>query len=271
MSDDEYLLGCDADELHRLGFQHRVWGEATYALWRRARFGPGQRLLDIGCGPGYATLDLAHVVGADGSVVAVDESPRFLSHLTQERDRAELSQIECRQARVEDIELEPTRYDGAYCRWIFCFLQQPQQLVDRLAAAVKAGGRVAIVDYFHYRQLALAPASPALTRAVHAVFASWEQSGGNLEIGGELPLMLEQAGFTIEHVGTQIEAARPGSPHWHWPRRFFFGYIPRLIEMGLLTEDDQVAFEREWIERENTPGAFLLTPPMAEIVALRRS
>ena len=51
---NEYLLGCAPEELHRLGFQHRVWSHATHALWNRAGFGPGQRLVDLGCGPSAA-------------------------------------------------------------------------------------------------------------------------------------------------------------------------------------------------------------------------
>ncbi|MEM7166268.1 MAG: methyltransferase domain-containing protein [Planctomycetota bacterium] len=267
---NEYLLGCDTDELHRLGFQHRVWGEASHALWHRAQFAPGQQLLDVGCGPGYATIDLAHIVGEEGRIVAIDESPRFLNHLRNETERASLSQVDVREGQVESIELEPATYDGAYARWIFCFLSQPTQLIEHLAKALKPGASLAIVDYYHYRALTLAPRGPALDRAVHAVFDSWTQSGGNLEIGGVLPQLLEERGFEVEHIDTLIESARPDSLLWHWPRRFFFGYIPRLIEMGLLTEDDRQQFEDEWLQREKTPGAFLLTPPMVEIVARRR-
>jgi hypothetical protein len=37
----EYLLGTDAPERARLGFQHQVWAEPTARLWERAGFGPG--------------------------------------------------------------------------------------------------------------------------------------------------------------------------------------------------------------------------------------
>ena len=82
MSDEEaYLLGTDQQELDRLSFQHRVWAVESHQLWKHAGFAPGQRLLDLGCGPGLASIDLAHIVGRQGEVVAIDRSPRFIEHL----------------------------------------------------------------------------------------------------------------------------------------------------------------------------------------------
>lgn len=47
----------------------------------------GQTLLDVGCGPGYTTLDLAEKVGPEGRVVGVDRSRRFLRHLETQTPR----------------------------------------------------------------------------------------------------------------------------------------------------------------------------------------
>ena len=80
-SENEYVLGTHGDELGRLGLQHQLWAEYTTRAWERAGFGLGQKLLDVGCGPGYATFDLANRVGANGKVFAVDQSERFLGYL----------------------------------------------------------------------------------------------------------------------------------------------------------------------------------------------
>ena len=90
----EYVLGTNQAELERLGLQHRLWSDAAHALWRKAGIQPGSRVLDIGCGPGFATFDLAQIVGAaspnvsPGGVLAVDESQPYLDHLlAQSRSR----------------------------------------------------------------------------------------------------------------------------------------------------------------------------------------
>src|SRR5262245_18058264 len=74
MDEQEYVLGTNRDELVRLGLQHQLWARYAADAWERAGFGPGKKLLDVGCGPGYASLDLAALVGTRGHVHAIDIS-----------------------------------------------------------------------------------------------------------------------------------------------------------------------------------------------------
>src|SRR2546426_12762513 len=89
----DYVLGTHDDEIARLGLQHRVWRPRALDAWRRAGFTMGQTILDIGCGPGYATLDLAEIVGPAGRVVALDRSRRFLDVLEANRLQRGLENI----------------------------------------------------------------------------------------------------------------------------------------------------------------------------------
>jgi tRNA A58 N-methylase Trm61 len=98
---NEYVLGTDAAELQRLGFQHRVWSAPAFALWERAGVAQGKAVLDVGCGPGRAALDLARLVGPQGLVLAVDVSERFVAHLQAEAARLGLGQVETRVADTE--------------------------------------------------------------------------------------------------------------------------------------------------------------------------
>ncbi|MEQ1634790.1 MAG: SAM-dependent methyltransferase, partial [Planctomycetota bacterium] len=68
MSDREYVLGTGSDELTRLSQQHRLWSNTAHEAWLAARIAPGHRVLDVGCGPGYAAFDLASLVTARGAV-----------------------------------------------------------------------------------------------------------------------------------------------------------------------------------------------------------
>src|SRR5882762_11857841 len=77
-TDRDYVLGTHDEELARLGLQHRVWRSVVLACWQRAGITVGKRVLDLGAGPGYATVDLAEIVGPRGSVVAVERSNKFV-------------------------------------------------------------------------------------------------------------------------------------------------------------------------------------------------
>ena len=114
--ENEYLLGTDDDELRRLGFQHQVWARAAADAWDRGGFGPGHHVLDLGCGPGYATLDLARLVGATGRVTAVDVSTRFVAHLQARITALGVVNVSAAVQDVEALDLPPEHFDGAYAR-----------------------------------------------------------------------------------------------------------------------------------------------------------
>ena len=67
-SDKDYVLGTHDEEIARLGLQHKVWRERVLAFWKRAGLEPGTRVVDVGAGPGYGTLELAHTVGREGEI-----------------------------------------------------------------------------------------------------------------------------------------------------------------------------------------------------------
>ena len=265
----DYLLGSRPAELVRLGEQHVVWAEQAHHAWNRAGFTRGQVLLDLGAGPGYATFSLARIVGPEGRVIALEPAPRFHAYLESERERRELSQLEVRATTIEEVELEAGSLDGAYARWVLSFLADAEAAVAKVAAALRPGGVFAVQDYFNYDALTLAPRSPALDRVLAAVTASWQDSGGDIDVGSSLPAYFERQGLEVRELRPLIRIGRPGSQVWNWPRTFFWGFVPRLVEDEYLTRAEGEAFFREWEERERTPGAFLFTPPMVEIIGVK--
>ena len=106
-SERDYVLGTHDEEIARLGLQHRLWRPRALEAWRRAGFTAGQTILDVGCGPGYASLDLAEIVGRSGRVLAVDRSRRFLDALEAVRRERGLDQIETHEQDLDAGELPP--------------------------------------------------------------------------------------------------------------------------------------------------------------------
>ena len=264
---EPYLLGTDAEERRRLETQHRLWAEWAHDLWDRAGFGPGDRLLDLGCGPGFASVELAERVGAGGHVLAIDESARFIEALDREAGRRGLTQLTARVEQVEALRLESGFLDGAFARWLFCFLPDPAGVIERVVPGLRPGGRLVVWDYLNYSATKLHPRSPAFERVLEAVYESWRRTGGDLNVGERLPGLIARAGCRLLDLVPLARFARPGTELWQWPTGFFFSHVPRLVEAGLLTAAERRAFEAEWREREQEPGTFLSAPPMVGIIA----
>jgi SAM-dependent methyltransferase len=180
----------------RLGLQHRVWQSRVLDAWRRAGFGAGQRLADIGSGPGFAALDLAEIVGPVGHVFAIERSRRFLDVLDRERERRGLSQITTQLADL-DWDGLPAGFDGAWCRWVLAFVKQPRTVVEKIAASLEPGGVFVAHEYLNYAAWRLLPGSPDFESFVADVIAAWRDDGGEPDIGIQLPAWLEHAGFAL--------------------------------------------------------------------------
>jgi len=270
-----YVLGTGHDEFVRLGLQHRLWSAAAHQMWERAGVKPGQTVLDLGCGPGHASLDLSQIIGPTGRVIAVDESASFLKQLHDQAVARKAHQIERVLGDVQDIGTvlaeEAGQIDLAYARWVFCFLSRPEDVVRGLARLVKPGGKVAVQDYFNYeRSLTLAPRCEAFSRVISAVGASWRSRGGDTDVMGKLPGMFQKHGFEVTSIDVVQRLARPGSTMWSWPNSFWQNYVPRLVENGFLTRDDETAFHAAWTRAANDHGAFVLLPPVFELIATRQ-
>jgi ubiquinone/menaquinone biosynthesis C-methylase UbiE len=265
-----YVLGTDRDELVRLGLQHQLWSGQAAAAWERAGFGPGQRLLDVGCGPGYATFDLALRVGERGRVFAMDLSQRFVRHVRAQAESRGFQTITAKVGSVESLRGIPGGLDGAYARWVLCFVPDPAAVVASVARRLRRGGAFVIQDYVQYEAVQIAPEYEAFRKFFRAVAHSWRQHGGDPNIGAALPGLLQQHGFVVREITPLLRVARPGKPLWHWPDSFFKNYVPVLVKAGLLTPTDARLFFQEWRRRSKDPAAFFVTPPMVEIIAIKK-
>jgi len=265
----EYILGTNDAELWRLGFQHRLWARLASDAWERARFGRGQRILDVGCGPGYATLDLSELVNREGRVVAVDVSSRFVTYLSAKIAAMGVTNVEPLLGDVQTLDLEPGQFDGAWARWVLCFVEDPAAVVHAVARTLRPGGRFVVQDYYLYRALTLAPRNQIVKRIAEAVDQSVRIRGGDPDVGQRLPGMMADAGMRVESVRPILRTARPHDALWQWPRSFFRNYVPVLLEMSLITQDDADAFEQAWDASERDPNAVFYTPPMTEVIAVK--
>src|SRR5438309_3674115 len=131
MSEKDYVLGTHDEELIRLGLQHRVWRPMVLDCWQRAGITVGKRVLDLGAGPGYATVDLAEIVGPSGEVVALERSNNFVSALQETCRMRGLSNVKIHELDLMTDELPKGDYDYSWCRWVVSFVNKPAHLIEK--------------------------------------------------------------------------------------------------------------------------------------------
>ena len=117
----------------------------TATLFGRAGLSPGMHCVDLGCGGGEITLEIARLVAPGGSVTGVDMDEVKLDLARQEAVRRGLDNVEFRVQNLNDWD-EPGVYDAVNCRFVLQHLSRPIDLLRRMWAAVRPGGILTIED-----------------------------------------------------------------------------------------------------------------------------
>jgi SAM-dependent methyltransferase len=130
-----------ADQYDR--FVGRYTRELARALISAAGVRPGQRALDVGCGPGALATELAALLGQD-NVAAVDPSPTFA-----ESCRQRLPNADVRIAPGEALPFEDDSFDHALAQLVVNFMTDAPAGVGEMVRVTRSGGRVtaAVWDY----------------------------------------------------------------------------------------------------------------------------
>jgi SAM-dependent methyltransferase len=265
---DAYILGTERAELYRLGLQHQVWAEEARRGWRSAGFTAGQTLLDLGCGPGFCTQDLAYMVGERGRVIGVDLSTGFIDFATQVNRLHELP-VEFVASSFDDMTLAPDSLDGGYCRWALAWVPNPAEIIAKVVAALRPGAAFVCHEYFDWSTLQTEPHRPELAASIAAALKSFKDSEGDIDIGRRLPGLFVEQGLEIAGVRAMSKLALPGTLTWQWPSSFFAIYLPKLVEAGLLDEQTCSDALIQWQQLETTPGACFYGPQMVEVIGVK--
>ena len=145
------------------------------------------QLLDLGCGPGSLTLDLAQLCGPQSSIIGVDlEDQQF------PQDHPD--NVSFKAASAYDLPFENNSFDAVLAHAVFYHLDDPQRGLNELFRVVRPGGVVGLRDADMAGDIC-SPLTPELDLAWRIVKASFGQAGSNVYFGRQQSRALQQAGF----------------------------------------------------------------------------
>lgn len=112
----------------------------------RAGIRPGSTVADIGAGEGYYTIRLAQRVGEDGRVLAQDIVPAVRDRLAERVTRESLDNVSVKLGEPADPKLPENSFDRILLVHMYHEIEQPYEFLWRMRPALRAGGRVVVVD-----------------------------------------------------------------------------------------------------------------------------
>jgi 2-polyprenyl-3-methyl-5-hydroxy-6-metoxy-1,4-benzoquinol methylase len=247
---------------------HAPRGLADSAPHLRPLLAPGQRVLDVGCGPGSITLDMAEAVGPEGSVLGLDFSPAAIE--TARRAAAERGITNVRFEVADLFALRPGlpplrgRYDVVHAHQVLHHLADPRAAITVMAALVAPGGLLSLREV-DYSSTAWTPPSEALSTWLATLRAFMVAEGEHPDAGLILPLLAIEAGLEPEALTVTssewfyADAAARRQLAAGWAERVrASSYAESARRHALLDDAGLESLASGWIEWAQAPrGAFL--------------
>jgi SAM-dependent methyltransferase len=237
---------------------------------------PGVRVIDIGCGCGDTSIEIAGIIGERGTVLGVDVSQPMLAVARAHATQARCRNLEFRDADASEADL-PTDRDLLFSRFGVMFFSQPSAAFTHMRRSLRAGGRCVFVCWRTPRDNAWAMAPLSAARAAMGItpppadphapgpfaFADDERLHGILEESGFGDVAVQRFDTSISLGATPREAAERAlrvGPTSRFVREVGMEHLPKISDAvehafaELAAPDGRVVLEGStWIVSATNP------------------
>jgi SAM-dependent methyltransferase len=244
---DKYLLGRGKAEEIRLKRQIANLAPDSDAQFDRIGIRPGERIVDIGCGPGGVLHLLGKRVSSSGSVLGIERSPHFVEQARRFVADHGLSQVEVREGDAYDTRLPRASFDGAHMRLVLVNVPEPERIVREMVSLVRPGGWVASFEADFLAHIC-DPPLPAWTRLLDAYTAYSAAQGIDLFVGRRIHRLFRDAGVVDIRVDAVVHVYPAGHDRRTILRDFINNVRGELIDGGFIERGD---LERDLTALEN--------------------
>jgi len=220
---------------------------------------PGVVLLDVGCGPGSITLDLADLV-APATVVGVDNVPAVLAEATAAAERRGTSNVTFVEASAYALPQADASVDVVHAHQVLQHLADPAAALAEMRRVLRPGGIVAVRDA-DYGTMVHTPHDPRLDRWRDLYHEVARRNGGEADAGRHLHGWLRHAGFVdvVATSSTWTYADPEACRSWGelWAVRITAGaFADHAVDAGLATRDDLDELAAAWRTWATHPDAY---------------
>lgn len=163
-------------------YGQRFWVEAPHPIITRDRLRsvlrpePAERILELGVGTGYYTLDLAEWVGPEGTIEIFDLQQKFLDHVGERASKRGLTNINPTRGDATALPFEDNSIDAVVLTAVLGEIPDPVAALRQVQRVLKPGGRLIVGELFgdpHFTT------QSALKRQAGEAGLTWESHSGN--------------------------------------------------------------------------------------------
>jgi SAM-dependent methyltransferase len=236
---------------------HRWRTAANSAAYLLGHLEPGMDLLDVGCGPGTITAELAALVNP-GRTVGIDREPSVV----EEAARSARPGLEFHVGDVYQLDFEPGSFDVVHAHQVLQHLRDPIAALTEMRRILRPGGLLAVRDS-DYGAFVWFPGDHRLDRWREIYTDVCSRNGADANAGRRLPSWVAAAGFdALEVTSSTWTFADADSRAWWaglWADRTLeSSFASQALDYGLTTRGEMELLAAGWREWAEQPGAVFV-------------
>ena len=211
---------------------------------------PGMTLLDVGCGPGTITLDLARRLGPDGHVVGIDRASDVIEAARAEADDQGVSNVTFEVADVLDLDVDDDSFDVVVAHQVLQHVGDPVAVLTEMGRLARRSGVVAARDA-DYGAMTWYQAFEGIDDWLGGYRQLARGNGGQPDAGRELLAWAQAAGFEQITASASVWCfATPTDREWWgglWADRVLESTLgEQLLTASLAEPEDLQRMAADW-------------------------
>jgi SAM-dependent methyltransferase len=214
---------------------------------------PGMRVLDVGCGPGSITADLAEAVGPEGDVLGIDASAEVVRRAATRTTTARFAVGD-----VMDLDFADAAFDAVHAHQVLQHLRDPIAALREMARVTRPDGLIAARDA-DYGAMTWYPSDPALERWRSTYTSVARSHGAEPDAGRRLLSWARAAGLHHVIPGASLWCFATAEERQWWGRmqadRIVDSDIARhAVDAAVATHDElrrMASAWRTWAETDH--------------------
>ena len=233
---------------------------------------PGMRLLDVGCGPGSITADLALCV-EPGETIGIDASSQVIETARSLAGARTAKCLSFEVGNVYALRFGAKSFDAVFAHQVLQHLTRPLNALEQMRVVLNSGGVVGAraVDW---GSTTFYPENPGIPRFLALYYELARRDGGEPNAGRYLPRWLRQAGFVDLRVSTSTVSYTEPTAIQAWADAYAeamvqSNFAEKAFEHGLATRSDLAGIAAAWRSWCRDADAFFCFS-QTEVVAWKK-
>jgi 2-polyprenyl-3-methyl-5-hydroxy-6-metoxy-1,4-benzoquinol methylase len=235
--ENNYVLRVGEKGKPRLKLLNDMCNPATLEFIEKNIDLKNKNILDLGCGIGILSCELAKRSLPNGSVTAVDISQEQLDLTKSHAEKNNITNITCRQLSANEIDKLNIKFDLIYCRFLLAHLQTSREVILKVTTLMHENSIFICEEPNSVDSLYCEPSEPIFEKFKRAVFKQVEVSKADFSIGRSLYSIFAQHNLvTVEMRNTQATLNTSDLKQQLWQGIIEISAL--LIESGFASENE---------------------------------